>query len=112
MSSKKISRMQPEAKRVRLDLNNAVFQRHLFNLTKDEQRSVLTTLSKISAMTWEQVYQDAGLKWEQIASRIGDQGKRLYSLRMGKGFRAVGFREGEWLRFQSLHPDHDSAYDR
>src|SRR5436305_14074209 len=112
MSSKKVLRMRPEAERVRLDLNNAVFQRHLFSLTKDEQRSVLTTLSKISAMTWEQVYRDAGLKWEQIASRTGDRGERLYSLRMGKGFRAVGFLEGEWLRFQSLHPDHDSAYDR
>jgi hypothetical protein len=104
--------MDREARHVRLDLNNLVFQRSLFALTKDQQRTVLTTLRKISEMTWEQVYRDAGLKWEQIASRLGDRGERLYTLRMGKGFRAVAFREGEWLRLVSLHPDHDSAYDR
>jgi hypothetical protein len=104
--------MDPEARRVRLDLNNPVFQRNLFDLTKDQQRSVLTTLGKLFQMTWEQVYRDAGLKWEQIVSRPGDRGERLYTLRVGKGFRAIAFREGEWLRFVSLHPDHDSAYDR
>ena len=48
---------------------------------------------KLSQMTWEQVYRDAGLNWEAISSRVGPGGARLYSLRMGKGFRAVGFRQ-------------------
>jgi hypothetical protein len=97
---------------VRLDLNNPVLQRHLFNLEKDQQRAVLTTLRKISGMTWDQVYRDSGLKWELVDSRGGEQGERVYSLRMGKGFRALATREGDWLHLVSLHPDHDSAYDR
>ena len=103
--------MSQGPKRVGLDLNNPVFQRSLFSLTKDQQHSVLNTLRKISGMTWEQVYRDSGLNWETIHSRTGERGERLYSLRMGKGFRAVAFREGDWMRFVSLHPDHDSAYE-
>lgn len=104
--------MSPGSGRVRLDLNNSVFQRNLFNLSKEQQRVVLTTLGKLLEMTWDQIYRDSGLKWELIASRTGERGEKLYSLRMGKGFRAVAFREGDLLRFVSLHPDHDSAYAR
>lgn len=104
--------MSPRSGHVRLDLNNPVLQKHLFNLGKDEQRAVLTTLEKISRMTWDQVYRDSGLKWELVDSRTGDQGDRVYSLRMGKGFRALATRDGDWLRLVSLHPDHDSAYRR
>lgn len=96
---------------VLLDLNNPIFQRHLFALTKEQQRSALLTLGKISEMTWDQIYRDAGLKWEAITHRTGPEGQRIYSLRMGKGFRAVAYREGEKMRFLSLHPDHDSAYE-
>jgi hypothetical protein len=107
--------MSPEPGRVRLvlirlDLNSPVFQRQLFDLAKDRQRAVLTTLGKLSRMTWDQVYRDAGLKWELVSSRVGERGERIYSLRMGQGFRALALRDGEWLRLLSLHPDHDSAY--
>ena len=96
--------------RVRLDLNNPVFQRDLFDLTKEDRRRVLTTLRRLSQMSWEQVYGDSGLNWEAIFGRQGERGERLYSLRMGKALRAVAFREGDWLHLVSLHPDHDSAY--
>jgi len=95
---------------VRLDLNNPVFQRRLFNLPKREQRNILNTLRKLSNMSWPQVYIDHGLKWEAILSRKGPGGHKLYSFRIGKGFRGIGFREGLSLRVLSLHPDHDSAY--
>lgn len=97
-------------KRVRLDLNSPVFLRNLFDLSKEQQRQVLTTLRKLFEMTWDQVYTDAGLNWEAIVSQVGPDGGRLYSLRMGKGFRAVAYRKDDWLRILSLHPDHDSAY--
>jgi hypothetical protein len=96
---------------VLLDLNSPVFQRNLFALTKEQQRSALLTLKKISEMTWEQVYRDAGLKWEAISLMAGPEGRRIYSLRMGKGFRAIAYREGEQMHLLSLHPDHDSAYE-
>ncbi len=103
--------MTSPPKRLQLDLNNPEFQEQLFELGKDGQRSVLNTLRKLSKMTWEGVYRDAGLKWEALASKVGPHGARLYSLRMGKSFRAVACRQDDWLRILSLHPDHDSAYD-
>ncbi len=36
---------------VRLDLNNPVFQRRLFNLSKIEQHNILNTLRKLATMT-------------------------------------------------------------
>jgi hypothetical protein len=95
---------------IRLDLNNPVSQRQLFNLTKNDQRSILNTLRKLAAMTWQQVYSDNGLKWELILSQRGPGDNRLYSFRISRGFRAVAYRDGQWLRLLSLHPDHDSAY--
>ena len=95
---------------LKLDLNNPVFQKQLSNLPQKDQRSVFNTLRKVSEMDWNQIYQDRGLKWEIIHSRSGPHGKRLYSLRTGKGFRAVACRDGQWMRLLSLHPDHDSAY--
>jgi len=95
---------------VRLDLNNAEFQSQLFELSKDQQRAVLNTLRKTSAMSWEQIYRDTGLNWEAVASQVGPDGQRVYSFRIGKAFRAIAFRDGMWMRIQSLHPDHDSAY--
>ena len=95
---------------LKLDLNNPVFQKQLFDLAKEKQLSVFKTLRNLSNMTWNQGYQDQGIKWELVYSRTGPNGKRLYSLRIGKGFRAVAYRDGNWLRLLSLHPDHDSAY--
>lgn len=100
-----------ESENVRLDLNNAVFQRQLFALEKAQQLGVLATLRKLAGLRWPQVYQDRGLRWELIHSRSGPDGRRLYSLRISQGFRAVAYRDdGGWLRLLSLHPDHDSAY--
>lgn len=104
--------MSPRSDRVRLDLNNPAFQEVLFALDKRHQRALLATLRKLSAMPWNQVYHDPGLKWEAIVSREGPKGHRLYTLRIGKGFRAVAYRDGQWLRLLSLHPDHNSAYDK
>lgn len=95
---------------VHLDLNNPVFQSQLFKLSKSDQHSILDTLRKLANMTWQQVYSDHGLKWEVILSKKGPGGNKLYSFRIGKGFRGVAYRDGLWLRLLSLHPDHDSAY--
>lgn len=100
---------QPAA--VRLDLNSPVFLRNLFALTKNDQRQALTTLGKLFQMTWDQVYRDASLKWEAIVSQVGPNGGRLYAFRMGNALRAVGYRQDDWLRILSLHPEHDSAYE-
>jgi hypothetical protein len=96
--------------RILLDLNNPIFQRTLFDLNKNDQRNILNTFRKISNMTWSQMYSDRGIKWEVILSQKGPAGCRLYSFRISKGFRGLGYRDRSWLRILSLHPDHDSAY--
>lgn len=96
--------------RVLLDLNNPVFQQDWFALEREEAMSVLATLRKLRQLDWEELYRDKGLHWEAILSRAGPPGKRLYSLRVTRSMRAVAYREDDFLRFLSLHPDHDSAY--
>jgi hypothetical protein len=64
----------------------------------------------LQGMTWSQIQNSKGLRWELIQSRQGPMDERLYSMRISRGCRAVAWRDGEWLRLLSLHPDHDSAY--
>ncbi|MGI0479735.1 hypothetical protein ACN4EE_02980 [Geminocystis sp. CENA526] len=96
--------------KVLLDLNNTIFQKHLFNLSKSDLIAVFKTLKKISNLTWEQLYQDQGLKWEMIKNKQGKKGEKLYTLRITQKCRSIGVREGDYLRLLSLHTDHDSAY--
>lgn len=96
--------------RILLDLNEHSFQEDLFKLGREEATSLLGTLRRLHDMDWNDLYRDRGLRWESIQSRRGPAGNRLYSLRISKRIRAVAFREGDYLRFVSLHPDHDSAY--
>jgi hypothetical protein len=96
--------------RIRLDLNNAVFQEEWLSLEQEEALAVLATLRRIQQMDWDQLYRNGGLRWEAIQSRRGPASQRIYSLRITQRLRAVAYREGDFLRFLSLHPDHDSAY--
>ena len=96
--------------RVLLDLNQPQFQDDLLSMERDEALAVLATLKKIRQLDWTQLYADRGLRWEAILSRTSPSGRRIYSLRVTKRFRAVAFREGDHLCLVSLHSDHDSAY--
>ena len=96
--------------KILLDLNNPVFQKDLFALPKSEALATLKTLRKISQLTWGKLYADKGLRWEMIHSKQGKKGGKLYSFRITQKCRAVGTREGDYLRLLSLHSDHDSAY--
>ncbi len=95
--------------RILLDLNNPVFQSS-FSLEREEALVVLATLRKIHHMDWDQLHRNRGLRWEAILSRTGPAGQRIYSLRVTGKLRAVAYREGNFLRLLSLHPDSDSAY--
>jgi len=95
---------------VLLDLNNPVFQDDLFGLEKVDAIRILETLKKVRSLTWTAVYNDKGLRWELVQSRTGSGGRRLYTIRISQKFRALVFREGQYMRLLSLHPDHDSAY--
>ena len=81
-------------------------------LEREEALAILAILRKIRQLEWEQLYRDRGLRWEAILSQSGPAGKRIYSIRITRRVRAVAYRDGDFLRFLSLHPDHDSAYER
>jgi hypothetical protein len=95
---------------IRIDLNNPQFQQSLFSLQTNEALAVLRTLSRLSKLTWESLHVDRGLRWEAIHSRESASGHKVYSLRATRAMRILAYREGDWLRLLSIHPDHDSAY--
>lgn len=97
---------------IRLDLNNPSFQMRWFELDKNESLAILRVFRKVSRLEWEDVYRDSGLNWEAIQSRRDNDGRRLFTIRLSQKFRAVVSRDGEFMRFLELHPDHDSAYRR
>ena len=96
--------------RVRLDLNSPEFQQTFFLLPAAELKQVVTALGRLRDLDWNQLYRHAGYQWELIGHLRGPEGARIYSLRLSQKIRAVAFREGDFLRLVSLHPDHDSAY--
>ena len=100
----------PRSDKVLLDLNAPTFQEDLLSLKKEDALRVLGTLRKIKQLSWMEVYKDKGLRWEMVQSKTGPLGARLYTLHISEGFRALVYREDHFLRFLSLHPDHDSAY--
>lgn len=98
---------------VLLDLNNPVFQVQLFTLQKAEQQATLKTLNKLRQMTWKQVYSDNGLKWEKIVSVTPPSGiAALYSLRITQARRCTAYRDGDFIRFLTIAPDHDATYGK
>lgn len=99
--------------KVRLDLNNPVFQDNLLTLQKTERHAALDTLHKIRQLTWSQLYRDPGLKWEKITSVRPPQGiDAIYSLRITQARRATAYRDGDFIRLLTIAPDHDATYGR
>jgi hypothetical protein len=96
--------------KIPLDLNNPIFQEDLLLLEKEDMLRIIGTLRKIKKISWAEVYKDKGLRWELVQSKTGHDGERLYTIRISQGFRALVYREGQFMRFLSLHTDHDSAY--
>lgn len=99
--------------KVRLDLNNPVFQDNLLTLQKTERHVALDTLHKIRQLTWNQLYREQGLKWEKITSIRPLQGiYAIYSLRITQARRATAYRDGDFIRLLTIAPDHDATYGR
>ena len=98
---------------VSLDLNNPVFQEHLLSLQKTDRHAALDTLKKVRQLTWDQLYRDSGLKWEKIVSIKPPTGiDAIYSLRITQSRRCTAYRDGDYMRFLTIAPDHDSTYGR
>ena len=93
--------------KIRLDLNFQPFQSELFDLDVSEIKKIFKTLKKLRGMTWNGVFRDPGLKWEEPRSAPGK-----YTIRLSQSYRAVVVRGEGFMRFQTLHQDHDGAYGK
>lgn len=93
--------------KVLLDLNFPEFQSELFEMDASEIKKTFKTFKKIRSSSWTDIFRDNGLKWEEIKSLPGK-----YSIRISQSYRAVAVRDGIFMRFQSLHKDHDGAYGK
>jgi hypothetical protein len=98
--------------RIRLDLNNPEFQEILFRLEATELKQVIASLRRLRELEWSAFYRHTGFQWEAIEHLNAPNDARVHSVRLSQRIRALAFRDREFLRFVSLHPDHDSAYDR
>ena len=97
--------------RIRLDLNSPEFQTILFRLGPADLKQVVASLRRLRELDWNTLYRHPGFKWEAIEHLKAPNGAKVYSVRLNQRIRALAFREGDFLRFLSLHPDHDSAYE-
>jgi len=97
---------------LRIDLNFPDFQKDLFKPQKNEGYFLIKTLRTLSKMDSDQLRRSPGLNLEQIRNMKTRKGNPLYSIRITRSFRAVISIDGDYLRFISLHPDHDSAYKK
>ena len=104
--------MPTGANRVRLDLNSPGFQEVFFRLETAELKQVVASLRRLSELEWAAIYRHTGFQWEAVKHLDAPNGAGVYSLRLSQKVRALAFRDGHFLRFVSLHPDHDSAYRR
>jgi hypothetical protein len=98
--------------RVRLDLNSPEFQDVFLRLEQAELRQVVASLRRLRGLEWTALYRHTGFHWEAIGHLRAPNGAAVYSLRLSQKIRAIAYRDGDLLRFVSLHPDHDSVYAR
>ena len=98
--------------RVRLDLNSPEFQDVFFRLAVAQLKQVVASLSRLRELDWNALYRHTGYQWEHIGHLKGPGGVKVNSIRLSQQIRAIGYRDGDFLRLVSLHPDHDSAYER
>jgi hypothetical protein len=101
----------PRNSRVQLDLNSPQFQDDFFALEAAELKQVVALLRRLRQMDWNAVYGHPGLNWEAVEHIKGPNGAKACSIRLSRKIRAIGYRDGDFLRLVSLHPDHDSAYE-
>jgi hypothetical protein len=104
-------------KLVQCDLEFTGFINDLVELESSELDSLFKSVEKINQMTWMQVLATSskgagkrGLNWEVLPDQKTASGRIIATIRITKKIRARVTRDGVFMRFISLHPDHDSAY--
>lgn len=95
-----------------LDLNSPAFLDVFLRLGPADLAQVATTLDRLRRLDWPALYRHAGFRWEAVDHVPTPTGAKAHSVRLSRKIRAIGYRDGDYLRLVSLHPDHDSAYGR
>ena len=117
MANKKNLRISTQHELVECDFEFPRVQKELEKLESSELAQVEKSVEKIKQMTWDQIYKTSsktekrGLNWEPIEGQQTASGKIIASIRISKKFRAGVCRDGKYMRFISLHPDHDGTYE-
>jgi len=100
---------------VQVDLEFPRFQDDLAKLTLERLLQVRACVDNIRKITWAQILatsskrQKRGLNWEVLNQKTAC-GSVVASIRVTDKFRARVTRDGVYMRFISLHPDHGSTY--
>ena len=98
---------------VLLDLNNPEFQRTWIQLERDDAERVRSTFRKLLRMTWVELYRDKGLRWERVQTLPSPNGvDGIYTFRLSRKARGVGYRDGDFLRVLLVSSDHDATYGK
>ena len=97
--------------KLELDLNSPEFLEVFLSLRGSELEQVTKGLEQLLKLDWQTVYTSKGLNWEAVNHIAAPNGGKVYSIRFSKKVRALAYRDGNFMRFISLHPDHDSAYE-
>jgi hypothetical protein len=98
--------------RVGLDLNSPEFQDVFFRLELVELKQVVSSLRRLRELDGNALYRHTGFNWEAIRHVRTPNGATAHSLRLSDKIRGIAYRDGDFLRIISLHPDHDSTYGR
>lgn len=94
-----------------LDLNNPAFQAQLFDLDAADIALVFSAFQKLAKLDWTTLQQHKGFHWEDAGHRSpAPNGSTIKSIRLNQKARALAYRDGDFIRFLSLHLDHDGAY--
>ena len=97
--------------KIRLDLNSSAFLDDFLGLTAGELARIGKALKRLRSLDWETFHRHPGFRWEEVGHIRAPNGGAAHSLRLSKKYRALAYRDGDYLRMLSLHLDHDSAYE-
>lgn len=103
--------MAKPTQKVVLDINSPDFLGTFLSLRGPELEQVASGLGQLRGLEWQTVYTLKGLNWEAVSHLLAPNGSKMYSIRLSRKIRALVYREADFMRFISLHPDHDSAYE-
>ena len=67
------------------------------------------TITVAIKLSWNDFYQDKGIKWELIISETSETIK-TYSFRFSQKYRGIAYRDGDYLVLLDLYVNHNGAY--